>query len=185
MAEDQRFASRRPDVVVYQTPPLADDLTIAGPIDVELYVSTTGTDADWVVKLVDAWPGKPPGQKQSDLDDEKPNRGAKQILVRGEPFRGRYRDSLQTPTPFVPGQIAKVAFRLDDVFHTFLRGHRMMIQIQSSWFPFIDRNPQTFVPSIYDAKRTDFVKATHRVHRAAGAASKIDVKILPAPDSPR
>jgi uncharacterized protein len=185
MAEDQRFASRRPDVLVYQSAPLEDDVTITGPIDVELYVSTTGTDADWVVKVVDAWPGKPPGQSTRDLEDNKPNVGAKQLLVRGEPFRGRYRDSNQTPSPFVPGQITKVAFRLDDVCHTFLRGHRIMIQVQSSWFPFIDRNPQTFVPSIYEAKRADFVKATHRVHRATGAASKIEVKVLPRKDEAR
>jgi putative CocE/NonD family hydrolase len=182
VAEDQRFASRRPDVLVYQSPVLDDDLTIAGPIDVELYVSTTGTDADWVVKVVDVWPGKPSWQGVSDLESRNFGNAGKQILVRGEPFRGRYRDSLETPSAFVPGQIAKVSFRLDDVFHTFLRGHRVMVQVQSSWFPFIDRNPQTFVPSIYEAKRSDFVKATHRVHRAAGAASKIDVLILPRKD---
>jgi uncharacterized protein len=183
MAEDQRFAARRPDVLVYQTPPLADDLTIAGPIDVELYVSTTGTDADWIVKVIDVLPGKLPGQRQRDLEEHKPNRGAKQILVRGEPFRGRYRDSAENPTPFVPNQVTKISFRVDDVFHTFLRDHRLMIQIQSSWFPFYDRNPQTFVPNIFEAKRGDFVKATHRVHHAPAAASKITVQVLPAADA--
>ena len=182
MSEDQRFAARRPDVLVYQTPPLEQDVTIAGPIEAELYVSTTGTDADWVVKLVDASPGKLPGWTRRDLEAGKPDKGARQLLVRGEPFRGRYRDGAGTPRPFVPGQVAKVAFRIDDVFHTFQRGHRIMIQIQSSWFPFIDRNPQTFVPNIYHAKPADFVKATHRVHRGGAAASKLVVRLLPAPD---
>jgi putative CocE/NonD family hydrolase len=178
MAEDQRFASRRPDVLTYQTPPLDRDVTLAGPIDVELAVSTTGTDADWVVKLVDASPGKMPGWTTADIDAGKPDLGGRQILVRGEPFRGRYRNSLQHPEAFVPGQVAVVKFTLDDVMHTFQRGHRIMIQVQSSWFPFIDRNPQTFVPSIYAAKRADFVMATHRVHRG----SKITVRVLPAAD---
>jgi putative CocE/NonD family hydrolase len=182
MAEDQRFAARRPDVLVYQTPPLEHDVTIAGPIEAELYVSTTGTDADWVVKLVDVSPGKLPGWRQRDLEDGKPDKGARQVLVRGEPFRGRYRDGFDAPRPFVPGEIAKVAFRIDDVFHTFQRGHRIMIQVQSSWFPFIDRNPQTFVPNIYRAQRADFVKATHRVHRGGAAASRLRIKVLPAPD---
>ena len=182
MAEDQRFAARRPDVLVYQTPPLEADVTIAGPIDAELYVSTTGTDADWVVKLVDVSPGKLPGWTRRDLEDGKPDKGAQQLLVRGEPFRGRYRDGLDAPRAFVPGEVAKVAFRIDDVFHTFQRGHRIMVQIQSSWFPFIDRNPQTFVPNVYRAKPADFVKATHRVHRGGAAASRLVVRLLPAAD---
>jgi predicted acyl esterase len=180
MAEDQRFASRRPDVLTYQTPPLDRDVTLAGPIEVELEVSTTGTDADWVVKLVDASPGKMPGWTTADLEAKKVDKGAQQILVRGEPFRGRYRESLETPKPFVANQKTTVKFTLDDVMHTFQRGHAIMIQVQSSWFPFIDRNPQTFVPSIYEAKRADFVKQTHRVHRG----SKITVKVLPAADAP-
>ena len=182
MSEDQRFAARRPDVLVYQTPPLEQDVTLAGPIDAELFVSTTGTDADWIVKLIDVSPGKLSGWTRRDLEDGKPDKGAKQLLVRGEPFRGRYRDGLDAPKPFVPGEVAKVAFRLDDVFHTFQRGHRIMIQIQSSWFPFVDRNPQTFVPNIYRAKAADYVKHTHGVHRSRAAASRILVKVLPAPD---
>jgi putative CocE/NonD family hydrolase len=185
MAEDQRFASRRPDVLVYQTAPLSRDLTIAGPIDVELFVSSTGTDADYVVKVVDAWPGKLPGQRQRDLDDETENRGGLQLLVRGEPFRARYRNSLQKPEALVPGEVSRIAFRLDDVFHTFPRGHRVMIQIQSSWFPFIDRNPQKFVPNIFEATRADFIKADQRIHRATGAASKITFGRLPAADELR
>jgi hypothetical protein len=182
MTEDQRFASRRPDVLVYQTAPLERDVTLAGPLDAELFVSTTGTDADWVVKLIDVNPGEMPGWSDKDEEAGKKNRGGQQLLVRGEPFRGRFRDSYETPKPFVPGEVTPVKFAVNDVFHTFKRGHRIMIQIQSSWFPFIDRNPQTFVPSIYEAKRSDFVKATHRVHRAPAAASALKVRILPSPD---
>jgi putative CocE/NonD family hydrolase len=182
MGEDQRFASRRPDVLVYQTPPLERDVTLAGPIDVELFVSTDRTDADWVVKLVDVSPGKPAGWTLRDLEAETPDLGARQLLVRGEPFRGRYRDSWSAPAPFVPGQVARVAFRVDDVLHTFQRGHRIMIQIQSSWFPFIDRNPQTYLLNLYRARRADFVRATHRVHRGGDAASKLTVRIVPALD---
>jgi hypothetical protein len=182
MTEDQRFASRRPDVLVYQTAPLEHDVTLAGPLDAQLFVSTTGTDADWVVKLIDVNPGEMPGWSERDEATGKKNRGAQQLLVRGEPFRGRFRDSYETPKPFVPGEITPVKFAVNDVFHTFKRGHRIMIQIQSTWFPFIDRNPQTFVPSIFEAKRTDFVKATHRVYHAQATASALEVRILPSPD---
>ncbi|MBK7535514.1 MAG: CocE/NonD family hydrolase [Myxococcales bacterium] len=181
-AEDQRFASRRPDVLVYQTPPLDRDVTLAGPLTAELFVSTTGTDADWVVKLIDVNPDTMPGWTELDeRTGERPNLGAKQILVRGEPMRGRYRDGGATPKPFVPGETTPVTFPINDVFYTFGRGHRIMIQIQSSWFPFIDRNPQTFVP-IFQAKAQDFVKATHRVHRAAATPSALVVRVLPAAD---
>jgi putative CocE/NonD family hydrolase len=181
MTEDQRFAARRPDVLVYQTAPLERDVTLAGPLEAELYVSTTGTDADWVVKLVDVNPSKMPGAGSG---EEKRDRGGQQTLVRGEPFRGRYRDSYEAPKPFNPGEVTKVRFRINDVLHTFKRHHRIMIQIQSSWFPFIDRNPQKFVPSIYEAKREDFVKATHRVYRSSAAPSALRVTILPAADEP-
>jgi putative CocE/NonD family hydrolase len=149
MAEDQRFASRRPDVLVFETEPLERDVTFAGPLEAELWVSTTGTDADWVVKLVDVTPGKPRGWKRGDAERGLKNRGGQQTLVRGEPFRGRFRDSYSEPRPFKPGEVTKVRFFINDVFHTFKRGHKVMIQVQSSWFPFIDRNPQTFVPNIF------------------------------------
>jgi putative CocE/NonD family hydrolase len=182
MAEDQRFVSSRPDVLVYQTAPLERDVTVAGPIEVELWVSTTGTDADFVVKLVDVNPGRMQGWKQEDDDQGKVNRGGQQTLVRGEPFRGRYRDGDSSPKAFVPGERVKIKFTVDDVFHTFQRHHRIMIQVQSSWFPFIDRNPQTFVPNIFAARAEDFVKQTHTVHRSAAAASKVTLPILPAAD---
>jgi len=174
MAEDQRFAASRPDVVVFQTEPLEEDLTVAGPLEVELWVSTTGSDADWVVKLVDVNPGTPRG---------KPNRGHQQTLIRGEPFRGRFRDSFSEPKPFKPGEVTKVRFTLNDVLHTFQRGHRVMIQVQSSWFPLIDRNPQTFVPNIFEAKEADFTRAFHRVYHSAAHPSFIQVGVLPPLDA--
>lgn len=179
MAEDQRFAAMRPDVLVYQTAPLERDVTLAGPLEAELFVSTTGTDADWVVKLIDVNPAEMPGH---DKESGQPDRGAQQTLVRAEPFRGRYRDGYDTPKPFTAGEVTRVRFAVNDVFHTFQRNHRIMIQIQSSWFPFIDRNPQTFVPNIFEAKRADFVKATHRVYRAGATASALRVTLLPAAD---
>ena len=182
MAEDQRFVSSRPDVLVYQTPPLDHDVTVAGPIEVELHVATTGTDADFVVKLVDVNPGRMQGWTQEADDQGLPNRGGQQTLVRGEPFRGRYRVDPASPTPFTPGEVTTIRFTLDDVLHTFQRHHRIMIQVQSTWFPFIDRNPQTFVPSIFEATPADFVRQTHTVHRSPGAASKVTLPILPSPD---
>lgn len=180
-AEDQRFASRRPDVLVYQTAPLEHDVTLAGPLAAELFVSTTGTDADWVVKLIDVHPGVMPGWTDADEHTGKPNLGAQQILVRGEPMRGRYRDGGTTPKPFTPGEVTPVKFPINDVFYTFQRGHRIMVQIQSTWYPFIDRNPQTFVP-IFQAKASDFVKATHRLYRAQSTPSALVVRVLPSAD---
>ena len=182
MTEDQRFASRRPDVLVFETEPLARDLTVAGPLEAELWVSTTGTDADWVVKLVDVNPGTPRGWKKGDAEKGLKNRGAQQTLVRGEPFRGRFRDSYSEPKPFKPGEVTKVRFVINDVFHTFQRGHKVMIHVQSSWFPFIDRNPQTFVPNIFEAKDEDFTRATHRVYHSAAHPSALKVGVLPAAD---
>ncbi|MCY1041664.1 CocE/NonD family hydrolase [Corallococcus sp. bb12-1] len=182
MAEDQRFASRRPDVVVYQTPPLEDDLTLAGPLEAELWVSTTGSDADWVVKLVDVNPGKLRGWTKESASSGERDRGGQQTLVRAEPFRGRFRDSYLQPRPFTPNEVTKVRFVINDVFHTFQRGHRLMVQVQSSWFPFIDRNPQTFVPNIPLAKESDFVRAMHRIHHSAAHPSALKVSVLPALD---
>ncbi|MFL5347335.1 MAG: CocE/NonD family hydrolase [Hyalangium sp.] len=182
MTEDQRFASRRPDVLVYTSEPLDKDLTLAGPLEANLWVSTTGTDADWVVKLVDVNPGKLPGWSKADEEAGKPNRGGQQTLVRGEPFRGRFRDSYSEPKPFKPGEPTLVHFVINDVFHTFQRGHRVMIQVQSSWFPYIDRNPQTFVPNIFEAKESDFIRATHRVYRSPSNASFVKVNVLPSAD---
>jgi putative CocE/NonD family hydrolase len=174
MVEDQRFASTRPDVLVYQTEPLAEDVVIAGPILASLVVSTTGSDADWIVKLIDVYPGTAP--------DTQPNpRGIRmghfQMLLAGEVFRSRYRNSFSKPVAMAPNQPTKIEFDLRDRYHRFLKGHRIMVQIQSTWFPVIDRNPQTFV-NIYTAKPSDFRTATHRVFRSAQQPSGVKVNVL-------
>ncbi|MCI0702085.1 MAG: CocE/NonD family hydrolase, partial [Planctomycetia bacterium] len=174
MTADQRFASQRPDVLVYQTPVLENDLTLAGPIEVELYVSTTGTDADWVVKVIDVYP--------DDYPDPNPNptgvrMGAYQQLVRGEPFRGKFRNSFEKPEPFKSNEVAKVKFTMPDVFHTLRPGHRLMVQVQSTWFPLVDRNPQTFC-DIYTASEKDFQKQTHRIFRDEKHPSRITVGVV-------
>ena len=178
MTEDQRFASRRPDVLVFRSEPLTEDLTVAGPLEADLWVSTTGTDADWVVKLVDEFPGRLEGY---DPESDEEDLGGTQRLVRSEIFRGRYRNGHDQPEAFVPGQPTRVVVPLQGVLHTFKKGHRIMIQIQSSLFPFFDRNPQTFVPNIFEAEEKDFVKATHRVHLSADHQSVINLGVLPGP----
>jgi len=172
---DQRFAAARPDVLVYETEPLEEDLTFAGPLKAVLHVSTTGTDADWVVKLVDVYAG--------DFPDPSPNpahikMGGYQQLVRGDVFRGKFRNSFEKPEPFKPGEVTKIEFNIPDIFHTFRRGHRVMVQVQSTWFPLVDRNPQTFV-NIPTAKAEDFKKATHRIYRGSSNASALTVQVLP------
>jgi putative CocE/NonD family hydrolase len=175
MAEDQRFAASRPDVLVYQTAPLTEDLTVVGPIQAELIVSITGTDADWVVKLIDVYPDDTPDREGSLT----PTRmGGYQQLVRGDVIRGKFRNSLERPEPFVAGDRTRVAFAMHDVSHSFRSGHRVMVQIQSSWFPLVDRNPQTFV-DIYHAKASDFAKGTHRVFRNREHASRLEVLVQP------
>ena len=163
-------------MLVYETAPLEEDLTFAGPLKATLNVSTTGTDADWVVKLVDVYAG--------DFPDPSPNparvrMGGYQQLVRGDVFRGKFRNSFEKPEPFTPGQVTRVEFTMPDVFHTFRRGHRVMVQVQSSWFPLVDRNPQTFV-NIPTAQPEDYRKATHRVYRGGNTASSLLVPVLPA-----
>ncbi|MEP7366137.1 MAG: CocE/NonD family hydrolase [Acidobacteriota bacterium] len=169
MVGDQRHAARRTDVLVYQTEPLTEDTQFSGPINATLYVSTTGTDADFIVKVIDVFP--------DDYPDPVPNPAEKkmggfQMMVRGEPFRGRFRNGFDKPAPFVPGQVAKIEFTLPDVNHVFRREHRLMIQVQSTWFPLIDRNPQKYM-DISLAKDTDFQKATQRVYHEAGHASAV------------
>jgi putative CocE/NonD family hydrolase len=181
MTEDQRFAARRPDVLVYEGPPVGADLTLAGPLEAELWVSTSGTDADWIVKLIDVFPGETP-------DTPELRRGVRlggyQMLVRSEVVRGRFRDSPERPRPFSPNKPTRVKIPLQDVYHTFKPGHRVMIQIQSTWFPLIDRNPQTFVPNIFEADAKDFKKQTHRVYHGGKHASRITLPVLEARPAP-
>jgi putative CocE/NonD family hydrolase len=175
MTADQRFAARRPDVLVYETDVLDGDVTVAGAIEAELFASTTGTDADWVVKLIDVYP--------NDYPDPKPNptgvkMGGYQQLVRGDVMRGKFRDSYEKPEAFTPGKPTAVKFELPDVYHTFRSGHRIMVQVQSSWFPLIDRNPQAFV-DVYTAREHDFKKATHRVYHTRELPSRVTVRVMP------
>ncbi len=179
MTDDQRFAARRPDVLAYQTDVLEEELTLAGPIEAELWVSTSGTASDWVVKLIDVFPGSAPD------NDENPRgmrMGGYQMMVRSEVIRGRFRNSYEHPEPFVSGKITRVALKLQDVFHTFKPGHRVMVQIQSTWFPLVDRNPQKYVPNIFKATKDDFIKATQRVYRSADHATRLRVGVLDAID---
>ncbi|MDB4875337.1 MAG: cocE 2 [Gemmatimonadetes bacterium] len=163
MAHDQRFTAGRPDVLVYTSEPLAADLTVAGSVRPELFVSTSGTDSDWIVQLIDVDPSS-----------------GFQELVRGDAMRGKFRNSYARPEAFVPNQPAKVAFGTDDVLHTFKKGHRIMVHVQSSWFPLVDRNPQTFV-DIYNAAASDFQKATQRVYHSRAQASRIELPVLQLP----
>lgn len=172
MTDDQRFAAMRPDVVVFETDVLTEDVTVAGALKADLRVSLTGTDADFVVKLIDVFP-----------DDFKYDTESKyvmsgyQMLVRGEIFRGKFRNSFEKPEPFVAGKITPVKFELPDVAHTFKKGHKIMVQVQSSWFPLADRNPQKFM-DIYKAKDSDFQKATIKIHHDAANASGIILPVL-------
>ncbi|WP_435017650.1 CocE/NonD family hydrolase [Tundrisphaera sp. TA3] len=176
MVDDQRFAARRPDVLVYQTAPLEADVTLAGPITPELIVSTTGTDADWIVKLIDVSPDDLPDDQPPDPSGFK--RAGFQQMVRGDVMRGRFREGFEDAKAFEPGKPTAVKFTLPDVYHTFRAGHRIMIQVQSSWFPLVDRNPQTFV-NIYQAEPADFRKATHRVFRSSARPSRVQVMVEP------
>jgi hypothetical protein len=174
MTYDQRFASRRTDVLTYQTEPLQTNVTIAGPITPVLRVSTSGTDSDFVVKLIDVYPDNTP---DPETNPRKVHLGGYQQMVRGEPFRGKFRRSMSRPEPFVPGKPAKIEFEMPDVLHTFQVGHRIMVQIQSSWFPLTDRNPQRF-EDIPTAKATDFQKAVERVYRGGAEGTHIDVLMM-------
>jgi len=174
MVEDQRFVWTRPDVLYYQTAPLPEDLTIAGSIDAHLNVSTTGTDTDFVVKLIDVYPG--------DAPDPIPNpnqirMGGFQMLLTGDILRSKFRNSFTTPEAMVPDRVTRLNFPLGDKYHTFLKGHRIMVQVQSSWFPMFDRNPQKFV-DIYHAKDSDYQKATQKVFRSAESPSYVTVNVL-------
>ncbi len=174
MVEDQRFAAARPDVLVYETEPLSADLTLAGPVEPRLFVSTTGTDSDWVVKLIDVYPDTYP---DPDPNPAAVKMGGYEQLVRGELMRGRYRHSYEKPEPFTPGKVDQLDYAMPDINHTFRRGHRIMVQIQSSWFPLADRNPQKFV-DIYTARSADFQKATERLYHSRTAPSSVQVRVL-------
>ena len=181
MTDDQRFAARRPDVLVFETDVLVADVTLAGPIDANLFTAISTTDADFVVKVIDVFPDT---FRYIDYAPQ-PNRsiggsypmGGYQMLVRGEVMRGKFRKSFENPSPFVPNKVEEVSFYLPDVAHTFKKGHRIMVQIQSSWFPLVDRNPQKFV-NIYEASASDFQKADIKIYHNSQYPSNIRVSVL-------
>lgn len=173
MVEDQRFASRRPDVLVYLTRPLTSATTVAGPIDVDFVVSTSGTDCDWIVKVIDVLPDSGVGETRQ----IRATNGGYQMLVRGDVLRGKFRNSMSRPEPFTPGAATPIRFRMNDVYHTFRPGHRIMVQVQGTWFPMIDRNPGRFM-DIWHASDADFQRTTQRVYRSADHPSRVVLPVL-------
>jgi putative CocE/NonD family hydrolase len=184
MVDDQRFAAYRPDVLVYETDPLTEDMTIAGPISPHLKIASSGTDSDFDVKLIDVYPDEDPdtgtAPNKRVIDALPLHMGGYEQLLRGEPFRAKFRSSWEKPEPLVPGKETGLDFTMPDLDHTFRRGHRIMIQVQSSWFPLTDRNPQTFTDIPY-ARPEDFKKATETVFHQKDAASGVEVLVLPQP----
>lgn len=170
-AMDQRFVEGRPDVLVWSTEPLTEDVVIAGPLSAKLYASTTGTDADWVVKLIDAFPDTAEGDRRM---------GGYQLMVAGEVMRGRYRQSFERPQPIVANQVAEYTVQIPPQAYRFQRGHRIMVQVQSTWFPLYDRNPQTFVPNIFKATPADYQARTHRIWRSAKYPSHVVLPVIPS-----
>jgi len=168
LTEDQRFVEDRSDVLSWKTPALESDLTIAGEVVANLMASTTGSDADWIVKLIDVYPERA----------QPVNMSGYELMVSNEVFRGRYRQGFEKAKPITPNAVLDYTFSLHTQNYTFLKGHRVMVQVQSTWFPIIDRNPQTFVPNIFVAKATDFKSATHRIHRSAKAASNVTLPVV-------
>jgi putative CocE/NonD family hydrolase len=167
MIDDQRFAEKRADVETYSTAPLTGDLTLAGPIYADLFISCSGTDADFVVKVIDVFPDNASGKL-----------AGYEMLVRAEVMRSRFRNSYSNPSPLTPNTVEKVSYALPDVFYTVKAGHRLMVQVQSSWFPLVDRNPQQYV-DIYHAKPSDFQPATIRIYHDAAHPSQLRVGLLP------
>ena len=173
MVEDQRFAARRPDVLAYQTPVLDSAVTVAGPVDVAFSVSTSGTDCDWIVKVIDVFPDSGEGRTERAHNAT----AGYEMLVRGDVLRGKFRNSMSRPEPFVPNAVTPIHFRMNDIFHTFRPGHRIMVHVQSTWFPMIDRNPGRFM-DIWHATGADFHKTTQRVFRSAEYPSHIVLPVL-------
>jgi putative CocE/NonD family hydrolase len=181
MTEDQRFVATRPDVLVYQTEPLTEDITVAGDIKPSLFISSSGTDSDFVVKLIDVFPDdykfpegvKPP--ETSAFSVFKP--GGYQMLLRGEPMPARFRNSFERPEPLTPNQATKLNFTMPGIAHSFNKGHRIMVQIQSTWFPLVARSPQKFMDNYKLGTAADFQKATQRVYFGGRSQSAIVLPI--------
>jgi len=169
LVEDQRFVSLRPDVLTWETAPLSEDVPVAGDIVAHLYASTSGSDCDWVAKLIDVYPEDYP---------QDPPMGGYELMVADEVFRARFRNSFEKPEPVAPDRVTEYTIDLHTNNHCFLKGHRIMVQVQSTWFPVIDRNPQKFVPNIYEAKEADYQKATQRIYRSKDFPSNVEIPIL-------
>jgi putative CocE/NonD family hydrolase len=182
MTEDQRFAATRPDVLVYKSEPLTEDITVAGSIKPELFISSSGTDSDFVVKLIDVFPDNfqpPPGVMPPEGSAAcVTTPGGYEMLLRGEPFPARFRNSFEKPVPLRPNVPAKISYVMPGIVHTFKKGHRIMVQIQSTWFPLVARNPQKFVPDYKLGTDADFQKATERVYHSAAYPSRIVLPVL-------
>ena len=174
MIGDQRFVSNRSDVLVFESAVLEDSITFIGPLKANLFVSTTGTDADWIIKLIDVFPDD---HKNYEFTPDSVKMGGYQMLVRGEIMRGKFRNSYESPEPFTPNKVTSVSLNMNDINHTFKEGHKIMIQIQSSWFPLFDRNPQKFV-DIYNADESDFQEAIHKVYSSEEYPSNIEINIF-------
>jgi putative CocE/NonD family hydrolase len=170
MAEDQRFSQHRPDVLTYETDPLDEDVVVAGPMIAKLFAATSATDCDWIVRLIDVYPEENPGA----LD-----MGGYQLLLIGEPLRARFRKSFEKPEPVVPDRVEEYAIDLHWGHHRFRRGHKIMVQVSSTWFPLIDRNPQSYVPNIFEAKDSDFRIARQRIYHSPKAASHLELTLAP------
>jgi hypothetical protein len=169
LTEDQRFVQNRPDVLSWETDTLQEDLTVTGNITAQIYASTTGSDADWIVKLIDVYPEHYP---------KEPKMGGYEFMVANEVFRGRFRNSFEHPEPITPNKVEAYTIDLHSLNHVFKKGHKIMVQIQSTWFPLIDRNPQKYVPNIFEAKQSDFIKAVHSVYRSAQYPSHIQLSVI-------
>ena len=172
MTDDQRFAARRSDVLVFETEVLKNDLTLVGDILAKLQVATTGTDADWIVKVIDVHPSD---IEESNKDMQKHLKMSNyHLMVRSEIMRGKFRNSFTYPEPFIPNKKTPVNIKLQDIHHTFKKGHKLQVQVQSTWFPLFDLNPQTYVENIFEADKEDFKTQTHTVF----TSSEIEFNIL-------
>ena len=169
LVQDQRFVHLRPDVLSYETESLEQDVDVTGPVLARLFASTSGTDSDWIVKLIDVYPE----------NAAQPLAGY-QLMIANDVFRGRFRKSYEHPEPIVADEVAEYAVDLHWTDHRFAKGHKIMVQIQSTWFPLIDRNPQKFVPNIFEAKASDYRAANQRVYRAPGQATHLELSVIPA-----
>jgi putative CocE/NonD family hydrolase len=170
MVQDQRFTNGRPDVLTYASETLTEDVVVAGSMIAHLFASTSGTDSDWMVRLIDVYPEE---------YAKDPEFGGYQLLIAGEPLRGRYRKSFEKPEPVKPDAVEEYTINLNWGHHRFRKGHKIMVQVSSTWFPVIDRNPQKYVPNIFEAEDADFQKATQRVYRTAKFASNVELQTLP------